>query len=214
MWIGWCLNGGRVQGAPPSVPCLLGSCTGVEGRVSRALVFETRVCLGGVFADRQEKGHCASPDVRRDVLFGPKGVTVRVALRRRRAACSVCGQICRRVHDRAWRRWRHLDVGGQRCFVEYELRRVRWSASTPSMWCSSRGARSTRSAAPSGTPTARGRPAKFGCSRIAALASTAPSRSSHSSTCAAPASHPASRCDDFHTNDRSATKVEMIGARL
>ena len=60
-----------------------------------------------------------------DVLFGPDGVSVRVALRRRRAACSACGQLCRHVHDRALRRWRHLDLGGQRCFVEYELRRVR-----------------------------------------------------------------------------------------
>jgi len=60
-----------------------------------------------------------------DVLFGPDGVAVRVALRRRRAVCSVCGQVCRRVHDRALRRWRHLDLGGQRCHVEYELRRVR-----------------------------------------------------------------------------------------
>ncbi len=60
-----------------------------------------------------------------DVLFGPGGVSVRVALRRRRAACSGCGQVCRHVHDRALRRWRHLDLGGLRCFVEYELRRVR-----------------------------------------------------------------------------------------
>jgi transposase len=50
---------------------------------------------------------------------------VRVALCRRRAVCSSCGQVCRRIHDRAWRRWRHLDLGGQRCFIEYELRRVR-----------------------------------------------------------------------------------------
>ena len=60
-----------------------------------------------------------------DVLFGPAEVTVRVALRRRRAACSGCGQVCRQIHDRAWRRWRHLDLAGQRCLVEYELRRVR-----------------------------------------------------------------------------------------
>lgn len=60
-----------------------------------------------------------------DVLFGPAGTTVRVALRRRRAACSGCGQVCRHVHDRAWRRWRHLDLAGNRCFIEYELRRVR-----------------------------------------------------------------------------------------
>jgi transposase len=60
-----------------------------------------------------------------DVLFGPDGTTVRVALRRRRAACSGWGQVCARVHDRAFRRWRHLDLAGQRCHVEYELRRVR-----------------------------------------------------------------------------------------
>jgi len=60
-----------------------------------------------------------------DVLFGADGVSVRVALRRRRAACSGCGQVCGRVHDRALRRWRHLDLAGSRCFVEYELRRVR-----------------------------------------------------------------------------------------
>ena len=60
-----------------------------------------------------------------DVFFGSSGVTVRVALRRRRAACSGCGQVCRQVHDRAWRRWRHLDLAGNRCLVEYELRRVR-----------------------------------------------------------------------------------------
>jgi len=60
-----------------------------------------------------------------DVLFGPDGVSVRVALTRRRAACSACGQVCARVHDRAFRRWRHLDLAGQRCHLEYELRRVR-----------------------------------------------------------------------------------------
>ncbi len=60
-----------------------------------------------------------------DVLFGPDGVTVCVALRRRRAACSGCGQLCRGVHDRALRRWRHLDLAGSRCHIEYRLRRVR-----------------------------------------------------------------------------------------
>jgi transposase len=60
-----------------------------------------------------------------DVLFGPAGTTVRVALCRRRAACSGCGQVCAQIHDRAWRRWRHLDLAGQRCHVEYQLRRVR-----------------------------------------------------------------------------------------
>ena len=60
-----------------------------------------------------------------DVLFGPDGVTIGVALRRRRAVCSGCGQVCRRVHDRALRHWRHLDLGESRCHIAYELRRVR-----------------------------------------------------------------------------------------
>ena len=60
-----------------------------------------------------------------DVSFTAEGVIVEVALRRRRAACSGCGQVVRAVHDRAQPRWRHLDLGASRCFVEHRLRRVR-----------------------------------------------------------------------------------------
>ena len=59
-----------------------------------------------------------------DVRLTAGGVVVRVALRRRRLVCSVCGQVYRGMHDRAFRRWRHLDLAGRRCFIEYELRRV------------------------------------------------------------------------------------------
>ncbi|MGH2801031.1 MAG: ISL3 family transposase [Thermoleophilaceae bacterium] len=59
-----------------------------------------------------------------DVRITGEGVIVRVALRRRRLACSACGQVYRGMHDRAFRRWRHLDLAGGRCFLEYELRRV------------------------------------------------------------------------------------------
>ena len=59
-----------------------------------------------------------------DVSFAAEGVAVEICLRRRRAACSSCGQVVGSVHDRALRRWRHLDLAGQRCFVEYRLRRV------------------------------------------------------------------------------------------
>ena len=59
-----------------------------------------------------------------DVRITAQGVIVRVALRRRRLACSACGQPYRAMHDRAFRRWRHLDLAGRRCFIEYELRRV------------------------------------------------------------------------------------------
>jgi transposase len=60
-----------------------------------------------------------------DVLFGAEGITVRVVLRRRRLVCSGCGQLYRSRYDSEPRRWRHLDLAGQRCFIEYELRRVR-----------------------------------------------------------------------------------------
>ena len=49
---------------------------------------------------------------------------VGVRLRRRRAACSGCGQRAP-THDRSLRRWRHLDLGAQRCLIEAEIRRVR-----------------------------------------------------------------------------------------
>ena len=52
-----------------------------------------------------------------------EGVVPRVALGRRRLACSSCGQVYRGMHDRAFRRWRHLDLAARRCFLEYELRR-------------------------------------------------------------------------------------------
>jgi transposase len=59
-----------------------------------------------------------------DVLFGGDGIVVRVALTRRRLVCSRCGQVYRATYDSSFRRWRHLDVAGRRCFIEYELRRV------------------------------------------------------------------------------------------
>lgn len=58
------------------------------------------------------------------VRLSAEGVIVRVRLRRRRMACSVCGQVYSGMHDRDVRRWRHLDLAGHRCFLEYELRRV------------------------------------------------------------------------------------------
>jgi len=63
----------------------------------------------------------------RGVRFAAEGVVCEVALRRRRAVCSGCGEGGRHltVHDRRRGRWRHLDLGAQRCFIECELRRVR-----------------------------------------------------------------------------------------
>jgi len=62
-----------------------------------------------------------------DVSFGAEGVIVTVRLRRRRRVCSVCGQTGRglEIHDRRVTRWRHLDLGVNRCVIECELRRLR-----------------------------------------------------------------------------------------
>ena len=41
--------------------------------------------------------------------------------------CGGCGRKAPRRHDRAWRSWRHLDVFGWRCYLRYEIWRVRCS---------------------------------------------------------------------------------------
>jgi transposase len=61
----------------------------------------------------------------RAVRFDAEGVVVTVALRRRRRVCSGCGQVCRATHDTVRSRWRHLDLGAQRCYVVCALRRVK-----------------------------------------------------------------------------------------
>ena len=61
----------------------------------------------------------------RAVRFDLDGVVVTVALRRRRRVCSRCGQVCAATHDTVLSRWRHLDLGGQRCFIAAWLRRVK-----------------------------------------------------------------------------------------
>lgn len=59
------------------------------------------------------------------VSFERAGVVVRVRLRRRRRVCGRCGQVVNVTHETGVRRWRHLDLGGSRCFIECDLRRVR-----------------------------------------------------------------------------------------
>src|SRR4051794_6104547 len=41
--------------------------------------------------------------------------------------CAECGQTGRhlQIHDRRVKRWRHLDLGASRCWIECELRRLR-----------------------------------------------------------------------------------------
>jgi transposase len=62
-----------------------------------------------------------------DVSFTADAVIVTVRLRRRRRVCAACGQTGRRleIHDRRVKRWRHLDLGANRCVIECELRRLR-----------------------------------------------------------------------------------------
>ncbi len=62
-----------------------------------------------------------------DVSFGAEGVIVTVRLRRRRRVCSRCGQTGQKlqIHDRRIKRFRHLDLGANRCVIECELRRLR-----------------------------------------------------------------------------------------
>jgi transposase len=59
------------------------------------------------------------------VSFERRGVVVTVRLRRRRKVCGRCGQVVRATHAKGLRRWRHLYLGGSRCFIECELQRMR-----------------------------------------------------------------------------------------
>jgi transposase len=57
--------------------------------------------------------------------FAQEGVVVAVRLRRRRRVCSRCGQLCAATHDTVLCRWRHLDLGAQRCYLVAAVRRVK-----------------------------------------------------------------------------------------
>ena len=60
----------------------------------------------------------------RDVAFDAQGMIVVVCLRRKRPLCSGCGAAGLPIKDHRVTRWRHLDVGGGRCWVECRLRRL------------------------------------------------------------------------------------------
>lgn len=57
------------------------------------------------------------------VTFGPEGVVVGLRRRRRKHRCP-CGWATWAVYDRRLRRWRHLDLGAVRCFLEAEICRI------------------------------------------------------------------------------------------
>jgi transposase len=57
------------------------------------------------------------------VQFSPTGIVVVLRRRGRRLRCP-CGWSTRAVYDRSTRRWRHLDLGAARLFLQAEVRRL------------------------------------------------------------------------------------------
>jgi transposase len=57
------------------------------------------------------------------VVFTPTGIVVGLRRRGRRLHCP-CGWSTRAVYDRSTRRWRHLDLGAARLYLEAEIRRL------------------------------------------------------------------------------------------
>jgi transposase len=57
------------------------------------------------------------------VSFAPEGIVVGLRRRRRRLVCP-CGWKTWAVYDRSVRRWRHLDLGATKCWLEAEICRV------------------------------------------------------------------------------------------
>jgi transposase len=57
------------------------------------------------------------------VTFAAVGVIVELRRRRRRPVCP-CGWKGRAVYDRTVRRWRHLDLGGSKLWLQGEIRRL------------------------------------------------------------------------------------------
>jgi transposase len=57
------------------------------------------------------------------VVFSPSGIVVGLRRRGRRLHCP-CGWSTRAVYDRSMRRWRHLDLGAARLYLEAEIRRL------------------------------------------------------------------------------------------
>lgn len=58
------------------------------------------------------------------VEFTPAGIVVGLRRRALRLTCP-CGWSTRAVYDRSRRRWRHLDLGASRLWLEAEIRRLR-----------------------------------------------------------------------------------------
>jgi transposase len=57
------------------------------------------------------------------VCFSPAGVVVSLRRRRHKLRCA-CGFATWATYDTRRRRWRHLDLGGNRCWLEADVRRL------------------------------------------------------------------------------------------
>jgi len=58
------------------------------------------------------------------VEFTPAGVVVALRRRAKKLRCPACGHTARAAYDRSTRRWRHLDLGASRLYLEAEIRRL------------------------------------------------------------------------------------------
>lgn len=59
------------------------------------------------------------------VAFEPEGIVVGIRRRFRRLTCPDCLWSGPSTYDRSTRRWRHVDAGGSRLWLECEIRRLR-----------------------------------------------------------------------------------------
>lgn len=59
------------------------------------------------------------------VTFEPQGIVAGLKRRFRKLTCPDCGWSGHSRYDASTRRWRHLDLGGSRLFLECEIRRLR-----------------------------------------------------------------------------------------
>jgi transposase len=57
------------------------------------------------------------------VAFTPEGIVLGLRRRRAKHRCP-CGWRTWAIYDRSVRRWRHLDLGATRCFLEAEIARI------------------------------------------------------------------------------------------
>jgi transposase len=60
----------------------------------------------------------------RSVTFAPEGIVVGLRRRARRLTCPSCGWSTAASYDRSVRRWRHVDAGSSKVWLEAEIRRL------------------------------------------------------------------------------------------